>query len=216
MSFLTGAGQRFFDFATKLAEIMWLNLLSLLCCLPIVTIGAAFSALHHELVRIYRDEEQHITAGFFRAFRDNFAQATKVWLIYLLIYGVLAADYFALNVLDNPSIGYLKLLVPVLVFITTLSVVWAFVLQSRYALSVKDTLMFAFTRVIAFPIRTLFMAASLLIVPALVIYLPQFSIVAVLLGISAPALLRTCFYNHALKVMEAPREEAESETAEPT
>ena len=210
MSFLSGAGQKFFDFASKLAAVMWLNALSLLCCLPVVTIGAAFSALHHELIRIYRDEEQHITAGFFRAFRADFVQATKVWLIYLAIYGVLAVDYFALNALDNPSIGYLKILVPVLAFVTTLSVVWAFVLQSRYTLTVKDTLMFAFTRVIAFPVRTLFMAASLLIVPAVLIYFPSLAIVAILLGISAPALLRTCFYNHALEVMEEPREETDA------
>ncbi len=207
MRFLTGAGQKFFDFANKLAAIMWLNVLTLLCCLPVVTVGAAFSALHHELIRIYRDEEAHITAGFFRAFRANFGQATKVWLVYLVIYGVLAADYFALNALENPSIGYLKILVPVLVFITTLSVVWPFVLQSRYTLSVKDTLMFSFTRVIAFPVRTLFMAASLLIVPAILIYWPRMTIVALLLGISAPALLRTCFYHHALEVMETPQEE---------
>ena len=83
MNFLFGRGQKFYHFATKLAELMWLNFLVFLCSIPVLTIGAATSAMHHVLIQIYRDEEQKITRTFFSAFKKNFGQATLVWLIYL-------------------------------------------------------------------------------------------------------------------------------------
>lgn len=57
MEFLFGKGNKFFSFATKLAELMWLNILTIACSLPVITVGAAFTARHRVLVDIYRDEE---------------------------------------------------------------------------------------------------------------------------------------------------------------
>lgn len=211
MEFLFGKGNKFFAFATKMAELMWINLLTILCSLPVITIGSSLSAMHRVLVDIYRDEEKRITATFFKAFKENFWQATKVWLIYLLYFGVLLVDDFALRALNNDSIGYLKLLVPVLSFIGMLSLSWAFVLQSRYNLSTKDVLAYSFTRIVAFPVRTLFMGIGMLVPLGLIMFLPQFFILIPLMGVSGVGILNTCFYNGALKVMEDDGEEDKSE-----
>ena len=93
MELLMGKGQKFFEFATKLAQLMWLNILTILCSLPVVTLGAAFTAMHRVLVDIYRDEENKITMTFFKAFRVNFAQATKIWLLYLVFYAILLTGH---------------------------------------------------------------------------------------------------------------------------
>ena len=93
--------------------------------------------------------------------------------------------------------------------ISSLSLNWAFVVQSRYALSMKQTLVFSFTRIIAFPLRTLFMGASFLAPFILTVYFPKFFILVPLLGVSGAGILSTCFYNGALKVME--EEETEKE-----
>lgn len=204
-----GKGQKFFAFATKLAQLMWLNILTILCSLPVITAGAAFTALHRVLVDIYRDEENKITKTYFVSFGKNFWQATKIWLIYLVFYAVLLADYWALKALDNNTIRYLNILIPVLVFISSLSLSWVFVMQSRYDLSMKDTLAFSFTRIIAFPLRTLFMGATLLLPFIVTIYLPKFFILIPLLGVSGPGVIATCFYNGALKIMEDDSEEGE-------
>lgn len=204
-----GKGQKFFAFATKLAQLMWLNILTILCSLPVITAGAAFTALHRVLVDIYRDEENKITKTYFVSFGKNFWQATKIWLIYLVFYAVLLADYWALKALDNNTIRYLNILIPVLVFVSALSLSWVFVMQSRYDLSMKDTLAFSFTRIIAFPLRTLFMGATLLLPFVVTIYLPKFFILIPLLGVSGPGVIATCFYNGALKIMEDDSEEGE-------
>lgn len=206
-----GKGQKFFAFATKLAQLMWLNILTIVCSLPIITVGAAFTAMHRVLVDIYRDEDNKITKTYFVSFKKNFWQATKIWLLYLVFYAILLADYWALKALDNNAIRYLNILLPVLVLISSLSLSWVFVMQSRYTLSTKDTIAFSFTRIIAFPLRTLCMGATLLAPFVLTIYFPRFFILVPLLGISGPGIISTCFYNKALKIMEDDGEEENSE-----
>lgn len=216
MNIFTGRGAKFYEFCVKLNELMWLNLLVVLTSLPIFTIGASFTAMHTVLVKIYRDEEDKITKEFFAAFKSNFKQATLIWLIYMGIFTVLILDYGAFENLNDPSLRYLSILVPVLGFITILSLCWAFVLQSRYKLSIKDIFVFSFTRIIAFPLRTLLMAATLIVPFLIAWYMPGLLIVVFIFGISVPGILGTCFYNYALKVMEddsdrQPEEQTEAE-----
>lgn len=198
---------KLFNFATKVSQLMWLNVLTLLCCLPVITIGSALTAMHHVLVQIYRDEENKITATYFSAFRKNLGRATILWLICLAFYLLLWVDYQAMLQLENNSLNYIKLFVPVLGFIGTLSLSWVFILQSRYTLTVKKTIGFAITRVIAFPIRSLFMGLCIILPAAVAIYLPQFLMLAVLFGLSGPGILQTCLYNKALRYMEETEEE---------
>lgn len=206
-----GRGNKFFAFATKLAELMLVNLLTLICSLPVITIGSACTAMHRVLVDIYRDEENKLIKTYFKAFRENFWQATKIWLVYLLYFGILAVDYWAMENLGNDAIQYVNILVPVLAFLGTLSLCWVFVLQSRYRLSMKDALVYSITRIIAFPLRTLGMAATLLLPLLLVMFLPQFFILLPLMGISVPGILSTWFYNGALKIMEDDTETTKEE-----
>ena len=213
MNFFLGRGTKFYDFCVKLSELMWLNLLVFLTSLPIITIGASFSAMHTVLVKIYRDEEEKITGEFFSAFGKNFKQATLIWLIYLGVFGILMLDDWALHSLNNDSLKYLNLMVPVLTFIALLSLCWVFVLQSRYKLTIKDTIVFSFTRIIAFPIRTLGMFFTLFAPLLLAYYMPTLTILVFLFGITVPGILGTCFYNHALNVMEDDSERVQAEQA---
>lgn len=211
MEFLLGSGKRFFEFATKLGELMLVNLLTLLCSLPVITVGAAFTAMHRVLVDIYRDQENKLVKTYFKSFKENFSQATKLWLVYLVYFGILAVDYWAFKNLNNATISYVNILVPVLAFIGTLSLCWVFVLLSRYRLTMKDTLLYSMTRIIAFPLRSLGMAVTLLLPLLLTVYLPQFFILIPLLGIAVPGIICAWLYDGALKIMEDDSEKQEQE-----
>ncbi len=63
----------------KAADLLFLNILLLLCCLPVITAGAALTAGHFVALRIKRDEAK-VFSDFFRSFRENFGQATLLWL----------------------------------------------------------------------------------------------------------------------------------------
>lgn len=76
----------------KLAATVYLNLLWFLCCLPVFTVGASTTALFYVSLKLAKDEEGGLTRSFFRAFRQNFRQATQIWLILLAVGVILGVD----------------------------------------------------------------------------------------------------------------------------
>ena len=90
---------QFFSYESKFSQILlklcwscYLNLLWFVCSLPIVTIGASTTALYYASLKLVREEDSSLTRQFFRSFRENFKQATVLWLILL---GVSAAGPLA-------------------------------------------------------------------------------------------------------------------------
>ena len=81
---------KFFSYESKFSQLLlklcnacMLNVLWFVCSLPIVTMGAATTALYYACLKIVRDEDSHVAAQFFHSFRQNFRQATQIWLILL-------------------------------------------------------------------------------------------------------------------------------------
>lgn len=86
----------FFQFLSRVGDMIILNFLTLICCIPVVTAGAAMAALYKVTVDMVYDMEGGMIKGFFRAFRDNFKQATLYWLILLVVIVSLGCDYLLL------------------------------------------------------------------------------------------------------------------------
>ena len=82
---------------TKVANLMIINLLTVLCCIPVFTIGAALPAMHYMCLKMIRNEDCYICKGYFKAFKESFKQSTKVWLIMLFVILVLIADYYVIT-----------------------------------------------------------------------------------------------------------------------
>lgn len=83
----------FMQMLTRIGDMILLNLLFLICCIPVITAGASLAALHKMLQEIVYDVDSSTVKGFFRAFRANFKQATVLWVIILLIILSLFCDY---------------------------------------------------------------------------------------------------------------------------
>ena len=73
-------------FLNRVTDLLVLNLLALLMCLPVVTVGASLTAMHYVLLKLVRDEEGYIAKSFFRSFKRNFLQATVIWLIFAALW----------------------------------------------------------------------------------------------------------------------------------
>ena len=86
-----------FAVLTKLTYSAYLNILWLVCSLPIVTIGASTTALFYVTLKMAEDRDDGLTRMFFKAFRENFKPATKLWLILLAVGSFLAADGLVLR-----------------------------------------------------------------------------------------------------------------------
>ena len=143
----------------KMADLMWLNVLTLLCCLPIVTIGASLTAMNYMALKIARNEECYITRGFFKSFKENFKQSTIIWLGLLIGYIFFGFDLYIFY--KNPDKYNLYLKMIVLLFV----VVWSFVFMhifpyiSHFKSSTKDTIKNSLVIALTHIVKTVFMIA---------------------------------------------------------
>ena len=92
MSKLFDQDNMFFAIMGVLFDLIILNVLTLLCCLPVVTAGASFTAMHSVLWRMVRHEETYVTRQFFDSFKRNLKQSLLPWLAFLLAAIVLVVD----------------------------------------------------------------------------------------------------------------------------
>lgn len=83
---------KFFQAVNKIVDCVCLSMIWILACLPIVTAGAATTALYYTVNKVIRHGRGYLWGEFWGAFRSNFKQSTIVWLIQLLIMAILAFD----------------------------------------------------------------------------------------------------------------------------
>ena len=136
---------------STLADLIVLNLLTLVCSLPIITAGAAFAALNDACIRLVRSEDGELARDFFRALKVNFRKGTLLWLLCLLAAGVLYADYLAALAYVPP----LRVGIIALALILLSIAFYAFALLSRYENPLMTTLRNAAKLAVGFFPRTL-------------------------------------------------------------
>lgn len=110
MSHLFDIDSKVFAFLTRLADLVILNFLFIICCLPIITIGASFTALYSMTLKMIKNEELYIVKGFFQSFKENFYQSTIIGIITLAISIMLYLSLRALPLVSNILITALFIL----------------------------------------------------------------------------------------------------------
>ncbi len=83
---------KFFTFMSRVADLIILNILCIVCCIPIVTIGPSISAMFYVTMKMVRNEESYIVRGFFKSFKQNLKQGIVINLIMLAAGVLLAID----------------------------------------------------------------------------------------------------------------------------
>lgn len=97
---------RVWSFIAKVADMFLLQILWLICCLPIFTIGASSAALWKCLVALAQDREGKPFGSFFRAFKTSFKTATGVWAAHLGLILFLFGDlYICVTMTKNGQYG---------------------------------------------------------------------------------------------------------------
>ncbi len=126
----------------KLCYACFLNLLWMICSLPIITIGASTTALYYACLKIVRDEDFDAGRMFFHSFKQNFKQATVIWLIMLAAGIFLGGDGYILYHLRSNSTGAMAVLWTLLLaIIIAAAVIYVIVLLYVFPLlaSVENT-----------------------------------------------------------------------------
>ena len=121
-------------------DLMALNLMWILCCLPVVTAGASTTALYYSLLKMVRKEETYPAKMFFRAFRQNLKQSIPLTMLLLVVCAVLYVD---LNVVRNTAIHFgalLSILVAALLLVFVMVASYVFPLLAQFENTIKGTL----------------------------------------------------------------------------
>ena len=216
----------------RITDLVMLNIVFLLCCIPVITAGAALSALHAVSMQMVCDEEGKILPAFFRFFKRDFKQATVVWVLLLAAVVLLFADLVIFTrhggglflvqehttsfVMTNDASGSVSRVqfsgvfrILTVIALTALFVIWivsqyVFPLTARYDNGVLATFKNAlFTSVLAFP-RTV----AMLFIDAFVFFwiVSPFAFyvlpVLLLIGVSGPVFLKTLLYRPVLERLE--------------
>ncbi len=187
---------------SKVADLVLLNLLTLACCLPVITIGPALTALNHMALKIARNEEVYIARGFFKSFKENFRQGVLIWLLFLALGAVLVCDYFILLDSKTRYASVMLVLVLVAAAFVIFTFLYTFPVLARFHNTIKATLKNAFMISVAqFP-KTILMFVMYLI-PVLV-FLNFFQLIPFVLffGLSVPAWGSAKLYNKFFKKLE--------------
>ena len=127
------------NFLSKVADIMILNILIIVCSIPVFTVGAAVSAAYYMTFKMVKNEETYIVRGFFKAFKENFKQATVMWLLVLLIIGILSVDYTIIVYSGIEFSRWIRLALAPASMVLLTGVVYLFPLQARFINAVINT-----------------------------------------------------------------------------
>lgn len=193
---------------SRLADLIWLNILTLICCIPVVTAGAALTALHYMTIKMVRKEECYITRGYFKSFLQNFKQATLIWLIILVGILVISGDYYILNsgFLELPK-AFLIVIIAV-GFLFFMMTIYVFPVLARFENNIRNTIKNAFFMSILNLPRTI-LIILIYAVPFVVILLtPSVLPIIFLAGLSVPVYVASYMFVKVFKKFE-PQEESE-------
>ncbi len=181
-------------FLSRMADIMILNILVLITCIPIITIGASLTAMHYVLIKMVRDEESYIVKMYFKSFKENFLQATVLWIIVALLGAVFVGDYFVFVKSGKEFSIAFMIAVLTLFVLFLMTTMYVFPLQSRFYNTVGRTLKNSFLMMILnFP-KSILMFLLYLLPVVLLMISPYATPFLILFGVAGPGLGATYLY----------------------
>lgn len=202
------------QFMGRVADLMILNAMALIFSLPIITIGASWTALHYVMVKIVRKEDTYVWRDFWSSFKSNFKQATIIWLILIPFLAILFID--VLMWFNDPTLlpKVLKVTTVIVICIVLAITIYVFPILSHFENTTRNTLKNAFlVSMINIPYTLYFI--FLLILPIAIVWIDiRFMMVDMLMGISLPVLLASYGWSKIFKKLEPAKEETETESEE--
>ena len=183
-----------YHYMMRLYQLLILNLLFIICSLPIVTIGAALTALYDVTLKMHTHDEKTVATAYFKSFRKNFSQATQIWLMSLLVF---TFAYLMMSMTKgNPFISLPLLL---LIVMTVATLIYAFSLIAKFQNSTRIMLRNALLLAIQHAPYTIVM---LVIAGVFCLYIPinlrWASLLSLLLTFSLTAFVQSHFIHRIL------------------
>ncbi|MZK52066.1 YesL family protein [Clostridium beijerinckii] len=175
----------FITLMNKLADLVLLNILFIVGCLPIFTIGASLSALYYVSLKLSSNSCSSIMKSFFKSFIENFKQASIIQLLIMSVYSILVAIYLFLSASEFELKNIFIIAFIIIAILLFFIIVYIFPLISRFHNSIavciknafiisitnlKYTLLIVIIYVLPFSIMFQFPKYILVILTAMIIF----------------------------------------------
>lgn len=195
---------KFFVFMGRLADLCMLNILCIVCCIPVITAGASLTALYYVTMKMVRNEESYIFRSFFKSFKQNFRQATVINLIMLAAAALLYLDTRITKAMADPMGKILAMIFALFTMIYVIILLYLYPVLAKFYNSVKNT----FKNALLMGIRHLpytFLMLAVCASPLLILFIPSFQVqmflifVLILIG---PALAAYCNSHFFVRIFD--------------
>lgn len=190
------------QFLSKVADLLWLNILFILCSIPIITIGASTTAMYYVSLKLIKDSEGNITSQFFRSFRQNFKQTTLIWSGMLGVIGLLVADIYIFVKADGEYQLIFKMILLIMGLLFIMIAFHVFPLLSKFENDTKNALKNAVVIALTNIPKTALMIVFALAPAIYIINHLKLVPLLFLLGFSLPAFVNSIWLNKIYKKIE--------------
>ena len=179
---------------TKIIDLIGLNLIFIVSCIPILTIGASLTSLYSVTLKMVDpDKDYFLVKDFIGSFKKNFIQSTMAMGIVLLKVAILVGIIFLINHAADgePS---LAITAPFLVLITIIGLITLYLFpllayfDNTIAHLLKNALIISFHQMAKSIV--LFMIALIIII-IIPLFVPQVWFVWLLIAFSLTAYLQS-------------------------
>ena len=179
---------KFSQFIYTVLDYVKLGLVFLLFSIPGFTAGAAAAAVMTVGMRIERKEAPVIFRPFWQAFKDNFRQGTVLTVLFMAVFGFLAADWYVLGNMETTGPNrVVTAFLFVLALLAGALALWAFPTMARFQLTCRQILHNAMIHMLArFPQTVLVLAVSVggfvlaayfpQVMPVITFFVPAFAV----------------------------------------
>ena len=151
-----------YKFMTNLFSVFKINMLWLLCSLPIVTIGAATIAAFDVMLKMVDDEEGYVARQVWKAFKSNLRRGIPLGILNLICVYIVWLNFSLFEQIEgNPII--LLIMGIIAAFVFTMSFIYVYPLQARYENTVLKTMENSARISLKYFGRTVFMVIMLVI-----------------------------------------------------
>ncbi|MFI3212676.1 MAG: DUF624 domain-containing protein [Eubacteriales bacterium] len=201
-------------FLSRIADLIILNLIALVCSIPIVTIGASWTAVHYVTLKMTKNEDGYVMQSFWKSFKQNFKQATILWLLVMCVIGVIIGDFVILLYADVAIPTVVKVLIMAVSVFVLIACMYIFPVLSHFENTIKGTIKNSFLMSIINLPWTVLMVI-IYCSPVIILFFSTAAIpIIFLIGGSGPAYLASLCWKKIFKKLDPEENETTDEYEE--
>ncbi len=157
-----------YKFMQSLWDILKLNFMWIIFCIPIVTIGGSTIAAFSVLLRMSEDQEGNVIKDFWKAFKENWKQGIFIGLLPPICFEAVFLDFQLYNAVESGGLGIL-IVGCFSAYIFIFCLIYVFPLLARYDNTVINSIKNSFRIGMKFFGRT-FLLLAIIAVELLIIF----------------------------------------------